>query len=137
MDAKIVIAHVLMPAGEYWVGDPCYAVPDERWMEWLEAADYENQDRYLVAELDGQPVLGINTAYGDGVFYDVVGDEYPVDAGLIGLTPVGTAVPEPFGSHRVRFAEPVECYFEDHRGVIVLGSIRVETDPREDDERIW
>jgi hypothetical protein len=63
---SINIGSVAMPAGRYWVGDPCYAVPSERWMEWLEAADYMNAGRYLLAELDGRSVLGIGTAYGDG-----------------------------------------------------------------------
>ena len=28
---------VVVPAGEYWLGDPCYTVPDRLWMGWLEA----------------------------------------------------------------------------------------------------
>ena len=84
MTAKKNIESVTMPAGEYWVGDPCYSVPDARWMEWLEAADYINERRYLLAEIDGQPVLGIGTAYGDGLFPGSDGNEYAVDAGLIG-----------------------------------------------------
>lgn len=119
---------ITMPAGEYWVGDPCYAVPTSRWDEWLSAAGcYENpMPRILVAELDGQSVLGIGTAHGDGEYLDQKGRSYPVDAGLIGVTPVSLAAKEPFGSHRITFDAPFRCFYDD--GTIVLGAIHIETD---------
>lgn len=129
---------VEMPAGEYWVGDPCYAVPDERWMEWLEAADYMNEHSLLVADLDGHTVLGLGTAYGDGVFVGSDGFDYGVDAGLIGVVPVEVAdysdEKYPAGAlmRRVEFTEPFECRYSN--GTIILGNIRIDTDPEEDEE---
>jgi hypothetical protein len=124
---------ITMPAGEYWVGDPCYAVPNDRWMEWLNAADFLRQPtpRYLLAELDGYPVLGIGTAYGDGCYPGSDGSAYPVDAGLLGVVPVEVADSDPFGMRRVVFAQPFECYY-DH-GTITLGHIDIDTDPEDDD----
>lgn len=125
--AHKVVTEVVMPAGEYWVGDPCYSVPNDRWMEWLEAADYENERTILLAELSEKPVLGINTAYGDGEYMDESGNSYPVDAGLIGLTPVELATESaPFGSHRVYFANDFTCSYND--GTITLGHINIDTD---------
>lgn len=128
---KVVIQAVEMPAGEYWVGDPCYSVPDERWMEWLEAANFRDERRFLVADLDEHTVLGIGTAHGDGCYLGSDGHDYPVDAGLIGVTPVELVEGEPFGSRRVIFSEPFTCTYDD--GMITLGSIHIATD-WEDDE---
>lgn len=136
MRARINIESVTMPAGQYWVGDPCYAVPNERWQKWLEAADYENAVRFLLAELDGHPVLGIGTAYGDGLYTDDQGRDYPVDAGLIGVVPVEVARPDVTGMHLVDFEDDFECRYDD--GTIVLGLlVVVDTDPPMEEEEPW
>src|SRR5687768_11930213 len=126
------IESITMPAGEYWVGDPCYAIDaQEKWMEWLEAADYTNNDRscFLLADLDGRPVLGISTAYGDGEYQGSDGNSYPVDAGLIGAVPVEVAdVDAPFGMVKVTFAQDFKCSYDEDGGVINIGNISIETD---------
>lgn len=78
---------VLVPAGDYFLGDPCYAVPDIHWSPLLESCDCFNQ--VPVGEVNGFKVLSFVTAYGDGTYKDQLGNEYPVDAGMIGLVPVG------------------------------------------------
>ena len=64
MDAVTHVTKVTMPAGEYFVGDPCYSVPDARWSEWLSKAgiDEEPIPQFMVASLDGMAVLGIRVA---------------------------------------------------------------------------
>lgn len=130
MSTYTTITKATLPAGEYVVGDPCYAIPEHRWAEWLEAADYTNQRHILVAELDGVPAVGVGTAFGDGFYHDQDGRAYPVDAGLIGLVPTSLAV----GDHSVvvTFDKPVECWYDD--GTIHLGDIVIETDEDLDDE---
>lgn len=125
-DRAHLLATVEMPAGEYYLGDPCYAVPNERWTEWLEAADYTRQN-VLRADLDGQPVLGFSTLYGDGVYPGSDGHEYPVDAGLIGLVPVAVAGDdwdERLG-RKVTFTDTVVCQYE--RGLLRFGDITIDT----------
>jgi hypothetical protein len=138
------ITAVLMPAGTYFVGDPCYAVPDDRWHEWLALADPDvfgpnptRNDggcaRVLNAELDGHPVLGIGTAYGDGVYQDKQGNSFPVDAGLIGLVSVGLIEDKVRDDLGViwTFERPFECSYRD--GVIVLGDFEINTEDEEED----
>lgn len=137
------VLSVHMPAGTYFVGDPCYAVPDERWMEFLRLADPDvfgenptrtdgGVSRILNAELDGHPVLGIGTAYGDGEYEDQDGQTYPVDAGLIGLVDIGLAQASGTALGSVAtFDRPFECSYKD--GKIVLGHIVIDTDPEDDD----
>lgn len=75
---------VVVPAGKYFLGDPCYAVPNRLWDKLLGSCKFF---AHCVGEVDGHNVLGFNTAYGDGVYEDQFGNEFPVDAGLIGLVP--------------------------------------------------
>lgn len=142
--AQKIVTEALMPAGTYIVGDPCYAVPDERWMEWLEAADYTSDDKILLAHLDGHPVLGIGTARGDGCYGGSDGNSYPVDTGLIGLVPVeldgATKEQEKYSEKNrspvVKFERDFRCSYED--GTITLGHIEIETDPDDDyDDDAW
>lgn len=125
---------VTVPAGRYVVGDPCYAIADDAWDAWLEAADYQqlNQGKTILeAKVDGHLCVGVTTKYGDGEYCDQYGRSYPVDAGLIGLVPcqVATAdVVEDKNSVVLEFSEPVECWYDDETGVIHLGDIEIDTD---------
>jgi len=74
-----------VPAGEYALCDPCYAVADDDWMTLLESCDYFNEP---VGTIKGFKVYAFDTMYGDGSYYGTDGFTYGVDAGLIGLTPV-------------------------------------------------
>ena len=76
---------VTAPAGEYFLGDPCYAVPQDDWMPLLQDAKYFDNPTGTV---NGYTVIGFNTAYGDGSYRGTDGFDYGVDAGLIGLTPM-------------------------------------------------
>lgn len=131
---------VILPAGEYWVGDPCNAVPEHEWGSWLTDA-YGGQDGNLVsvllADVQGKPVLGIGTSRGDGVYYDQLGYEYMVDAGLIGAVPVELWTPtptrqEPFGMHYFRFMQDVIC--RNLGGTIDIGHVSIQTNPPAEEE---
>ena len=81
---KVLSTTVRVQPGTYYVGDPCYVVPGEKWDEfcrqlWGDAA---------VITIDGLECLAYPTQYGDGVYLGSDGFEYGVDAGLIGLVPL-------------------------------------------------
>lgn len=76
---------VMVPKGKYFLGDPCYAVPDRHWMNLLTSCDFFRDTP--IGEVDGHKVLGFSTAHGDGCYEDQFENEYPVDAGMIGLVP--------------------------------------------------
>ena len=79
------MTNITVPAGTYFLGDPCYAVPDEHWLPLLEASDFFKDEDH--GEVAGHTVYAFGTG-GDGCFEDQDGHEYPVDSGLIGLTPL-------------------------------------------------
>lgn len=144
---------VTLPAGTYVVGDPCYTIPGEAWMPWLEAADYEipGRDHVLAAYVTTTTVtksgkertrkhlcVGVSTAHGDGCYTDQDDREYPVDAGLIGLVPTGAFSDRYEGSatNTVTFNGPVTCWYEG--GVIHFESattkVVIDTDPEDPEE---
>lgn len=94
---------VTLPAGKYWLGDPCYTIPNSDWHEWLEAANY-TQEINLLAKVPGREdyAIGFSTAFGDGCYpyQKQSGGNWsswesqellPVDAGLIGFVPFDVA----------------------------------------------
>jgi hypothetical protein len=118
---------VKVPPGKYWLCDPCYAVPSELWMDLLHSCKYFNLPVGVVKAKDGKDysVLGFSTAYGDGGYYDQFGNEFCVDAGLIGLTPVELAKENPFGALLVEFTDETTC--SCYEGVLKFGKHEINT----------
>lgn len=130
-------------AGDYWVGDPCYAFTFnnyETWLPLLESADFRNQ-HLLDANANGYRFAASGTAWGDGSYPDQEGFYYPVDAGLIGCTPARKGEPVPSGMRLVTFPHPFTVSYEKEGGVIKIGHLRITTDGHEngfeDDGECW
>jgi hypothetical protein len=129
---------VIVPAGRYYLCDPCYAVRDEDWMPWLQAADYtaDNLGHILYGlTTDGFPVFGFNTAHGDGCWTGSDGFRYGADAGMIGLVPVGHNPNLEIEDTRkqlyplvniVEFDRPTRCR-RTMDGVLTFGKVRINT----------
>ena len=125
---------VEVPAGTYFLGDPCYAVPDELWIPLLESCDYFNIND-PVGTINGYSVLGFGTRYGDGVYKDQYGNTYGVDAGLIGLVPEALALQggqtvsqlAELGTW-VEFVNPTICTSNRDGGTLKLGRHIIVTD---------
>ena len=117
---------VKVPPGKYWLGDPCYAVPSDLWMDLLNSCKFFEHPIGKV-EADGKvhEVLAFGTAYGDGVYNDQFGNEFPVDAGLIGLTPVELCKDEPFGALLVEFTTETTC--SCYEGILTFGDHEIHT----------
>jgi hypothetical protein len=115
------------PAGEYFMGDPCYAVPEEHWSALLDSCDCFKR---AVGQIKEGSVCAFGTAYGEGEYSDQNRNKYSVDAGIIGLTPVSMI---PDGEREklkelgkfVKFGAPVKCYEAD--GVISIGHYKINT----------
>lgn len=75
-----------LPAGEYWIGDPCYAFPNSGPKEhlWCQVLgdSHDLDDPYITDEIK---IWAGGTAYGDGEYESDTNDIFPVDAGLIGI----------------------------------------------------
>lgn len=131
-----------MPAGKYYVGDLCYVMHDE-WDEccglfFQGRSDHGcNEGEFNLK--DGRRFVSYNTKYGDGGYQDQNGRNYSVDAGLIGcirLEDINMDCGDNFtrGGQIIDFPQDFQCHYEDDKGVIVIGHIRIETDPDYDYE---
>lgn len=124
----------MMPAGRYWVGDLCYVMHPQ----WEEVCSKIISGNDCV---DGQFVLEnkvkfaqFGTMYGDGRYNDQFGNEYPVDAGLIGCIRVEDISDEKSwmeGGNIVEFATDFEC--SEDNGVMYFGHIRINTGDDEEE----
>ena len=72
-----------IPKGEYFIGDPCYCFGDD-WDTILDKTDFFKEEYYYRNKL----LAAFGTKYGDGTYLDQFGNEFPVDAGMIGIVPV-------------------------------------------------
>lgn len=121
MKTKIYV-EVTIPAGRYYLGDPCYVIRDDDWMPLLENSDYF---RNPVGKVGGHDILAFSTKHGDGTFYDQHKNEYDVDAGLIGLVPVAYGGKQ-HENREVEFKSQTLCWSDD--GVLHFGGITINTD---------
>lgn len=131
-----------MPAGKYYVGDLCY-VMHECWDEvcglFFRGRNDQGCNEGEFTLKDGRRFVSYNTKWGDGGYYDENGNEYSVDAGLIGCIRVDD----------INFTEEGNCMnggevweFQtdfthaggyndmgrDWDGVIRIGHVRISTD---------
>ena len=111
-----------VPAGRYYLGDPCYVIRDEDWMPLLNSCDYFNQP---IGEVGGFKILAFGTKHGDGCYQDQHGNEFGVDAGLIGLVPAGYRGQTSHGNKLVEFSSQFECWEDD--GVLHFGDRIIDT----------
>ena len=84
----------MMQSGTYYIGDLCYVMHD-RWDEFcaLTCSGHCVLDGEFNLK-DGTRFATFTTRWGDGTYRDELGNEYPVDAGLIGCIRVDDIAPE-------------------------------------------
>ncbi len=97
---------VIVPAGTYYLCDPCYVIPDAEWSDILDLTDMYEQE---YNDPERGVTMAFGTAYGDGTYFDQTGKAYDVDAGLIGLTDVRYNSNPDQEYKVVTFSEPTEC----------------------------
>lgn len=125
-----------LPAGVYYVGDPCYTVQDtqEHWINFLNHCDLPGWSGS--GTWRGSRFWVSNTLYGDGVYGGSDGFDYPVDAGLIGAIPLELCVKfnkvqgvdfyaTNFLGRMVEFKSDFQC--SENGGLITIGNIMIDT----------
>ena len=125
-----------LPAGKYWIGDPCYVLgrgKHEDWIDVLNKTNYFDGDVYTIR---GSKLWGHGTAYGDGTYTDKEGREYGVDAGILSVIPwklVEDKKKADTLGHVVTFDAPFECRYDS--GILHMGHISIDTEGSSDEEQ--
>lgn len=120
---------IKIPAGTYFLGDPCHGVDDEDWMSLLKSCVFFDGSAKGTLP-SGESVVAFSTTYGDGEYYSQFGDAFPVDTGLIGLVPwMGSetqveAVKILVG---IKVTFDVDTIAYSDAGVLVFGHIEIDT----------
>ena len=102
-----------LPAGQYYIGDPCYALSSDIYDGVFGGQAYE-MGFYSTA--DNKDFFFVGRTYaGDGCYEGTDGNKYEVDSGTIAILPYHLAEGNDsrlFGAMH-RFKAPVECVFND------------------------
>lgn len=121
----------MLPAGKYYVGDPCYVIQGENYKRWDDFIDHyfeiEGCKNGVYTTWEGKQLFAANTMYGDGVYQDQKQNSYPVDAGMIAAVPF-----ELIDMHEnVKFGQVIEFnepfYASRQDGVIYIGNVVIDT----------
>ena len=133
-----------MPAGRYYVGDLCYVMTDKEWDQFCSITISGNE--CLQGEFampDGRKFATYSTAWGDGCYRDQFGNEYSVDAGLIGCILVDDIRADKYESieslgaiheFKTDFVTSGGRGNPDWNGTIQFGRVAIETNPDDDDD---
>jgi hypothetical protein len=127
----------MLTAGLYWIGDLCYVFDEDDWSEICGLMYDTDNDGFI--EYNGIKMFWANTAYGDGTYYDQYGNEYPVDAGLIGAVALKNltsekakkAIEDKYGQ-LIEFERSFTCSEDD--GIIMIGKYIINTGDTEEYE---
>jgi hypothetical protein len=81
-------------AGNYYVGDISYVLPDSDYELILEESNFFNlkTSHQWNGKYHGYPIFVGSASYGDGVYEDNYDRQYYVDAGIIGIISVDALV---------------------------------------------
>ena len=129
-------------AGKYYIGDPCYVVPDEEWDGILEHTQFFgcNGVGAWGGEWKGFRMFSGSTAFGDGCYTDNQGRVYGVDAGMIGIVPFEYLDKNGVsgnGGQVIEFEHDFDVNLIE--GVFYFGNIVIDTlgSEEDDDDYCW
>ena len=137
-----------LPAGEYWIGDPCYILTESNGFDWhdvllqtnyLQGGTKEHPGRgglftYSNKDVD-IPIFSSNTQWGDGCYEDQHGNQYGVDAGCIACIPMEiltsvAGVPDGLHLGHIHTMPDFVCSTVNRAGHITFGDITIKTGGR-------
>lgn len=134
-EKRYIDAGVKLPAGKYYVGDPCYVINDENWRKICLNMDWDkhsNCGEKNIIRIGDDSYYEATTKYGDGGYKDNSGRMYSVDAGVIGVVPMSLVEKQGYLDtryshyHIADFDEEFDVYVDENK-VFHIGDIIIKT----------
>lgn len=149
MIMKNIYRSFIVPAGKYWLDDPCFVVTiGDDWSAYCSACDHEDMATAEYKELlkidlkealsyrlnghyislpNDTKVLSFSTTCGGGWYSDQSGVKYHTGSGLLGLVPYEYDPDYEIGNsgQLVEFSEETLCFTKD--GILTFGSYIIDT----------
>jgi hypothetical protein len=130
---------VQLPAGTYYIGDPCYVIAEDKWSDFCDASFVggaaPHHASQAVTEFCGYPMYANSTDSGDGCYLGSDGRLYGVDGGMLSVVPIelvsDMSEAKRLGSI-VEFTHPFMAYYE--KGTFFFDRISIPTGPEEEEE---
>jgi len=128
------VATATKSAGEYWVGDPCYVLPDEVYF-----GIWDKQYKFNDGTIDCGNGLSFQvhgTAWGDGEYKGSNGFIYGVDAGVLAIVPMELATKEiglTLGTRHKSSTAKLEYNDGVFNMIFDTETITIDTDPSDND----
>lgn len=121
-----------LPAGKYYIGDPCYVFADATWDRLL----IEHEDDLNTGEIvtfENHQLWAHRTAHGDGTYKDQNENEFGVDGGQLGAVPI-ELIDDPSGEEYGTIIDaPHGLQVEFSNGTFWIGPIVIITDDATED----
>jgi hypothetical protein len=117
---------VEMPAGLYYIGDPCYVLSREDYNALIEKKYGDEKPPHNTYEIDGRKLAVFDVEEDGGYATNKEGDVL-VDSGCIGAVPLSLVVDmekADFTGFFEEFETPTPCGFVDDR--LVFGDLVIE-----------
>lgn len=131
-----VFSEKLLPPDKYFIGDPNYVLKDP-YMYILNV----QPDRGIFTNEGGLTFAKFRTYFGDGIFEDDDGDQYPVDSGCIAVLPMSICDEQQAEKHLgaiINMESPFPAEWEPDDGVegdiVIANSIVIHTNPGWNDD---
>lgn len=125
-----------LPAGEYFIGDPCYVLdePNFDWSQILKDTNYfesKSMKNGGIFEIQNLKYAVFSTSYGDGCYNDNYNNLYSVDSGCIGCIPTSLLnnIPDKLGKV-FNFNHPFyinNIGTDIDLGILIFGYIIIDT----------
>jgi hypothetical protein len=103
-----------VPAGTYYIGDLCYALGDDVYERIFGGIGGYDDGLYVNNKNPNEFFMTAGTSFGDGLYAGSDGNDYAVDAGIIGITPMFSEK-DCMGGHIHTFNTPVRCSMKNGR----------------------
>lgn len=124
--SNAVAPYHFLPAGRYFVGDPCFFLSDEDWSDFCAQTVSDWHDG--IVEVRGFKMAAFRTAYGDGSFaaHHGVGNYIiDVESGIVGAVPEALCSKGRDMGFVIEKGEAIPCHKEG--GVVRIGQAAIDT----------